>query len=1001
MGENPRGFLQGALPHGAGNIARTTAIDYNADGIDENMIRRTFYVLYFLHGFFALTCQVLWHRELLLIFGGSTFSTVVILVAYMAGLALGNLYASRWLAPARPVGVLLAITMAALAAYIFFIPAIFSLLKMAAAFLFPWSLRVPALFLGAKALLVFLVLLVPASLIGAAFPLLVGQMERMGESHNVYIGKLNFLNSLGGVAGALVTGFWFIPGFGTDVSRMIAGLGFLLLAAVLFSLARKKAVAAKAAGMPSFGPASTEHENLPPAAALRRLLAFLFFASGFTALSYELLYNRLLIHFTGNSTYSFTLISSSFILGYALGSFVFYSFFKRTRSLRIFVYFFVALEFAIGLYHQLLPTLLPGLFASADRWRQALAAAGWSRLAAIVFTRSLSSFFLVFIPSLCFGLIFPLVFALYIGSLKERPDDRGMGRLAGRLNAGNTFGSLLGPALTGLVLVALFSVSPTLRILSVLSMALALSLLCFWQFYHPGSRFKNLRPAILFALLAVLVTAVLPVADGLGLRRAKQSPADTILFYREGVHGTVSVAIDRKNVRILKINGTDEVPTDHDSLRAFRMLAYLPFMAHKRPQAILTIAFGGGITIGSVANAAVPRIHCVEICPDVLAAAPWFRRENNGVFRDPRVQIFLQDGRSFVQNTREYYDIIISDSTHPAAYDSWVLYTREFYRQCLERMPEDGLMAQWIPLHGLSLTDYRTILQTFARVFPHCSLFYTGSYSIILGSRQPISMGQDHFRFWTEGKRQIGAELAQVGIRTVNDLADCLLFNDKELRRFATGAAVSTDSHCPVQFAALRSDQSTDSFGDLLAAFADSISQRPAADRLLPQIRARRLIRLGRTPEALAYLRGLDPGTKSAETDFLQHEVMKEMAFLDVSSRFRQMDNDEALALLQFYVKSFPDQGYFRAVLGYLYFRNKDWARAREHAAISLQLSPWDAAVQNIVLSMALNLRDAAMAQRSVANLRRIAPDNSEYASLEDQVRKVFARQTAPIAKIR
>lgn len=966
------------------------------------MIRRTFYAIYFVHGFFALTCQVLWHRELLLIFGGSTFSTVVILVAYMAGLAWGNLYAGRWLRLARPVGVMLAITMAALAAYIFFIPAVFGLLKMAVAFLFPWSLRMPGLFLAVKTLLVFLVLLLPASLIGAAFPLLVSQMERLGEFRNIYVGKLNFLNSFGAAVGALLAGFWLIPSFGTEVSRAFAGTGFLLLAGALFFISRRKTaetVAMKTTGAGSCEPVTAEGETPLPGNGLRRLLGFLFFASGFTALSYELLYNRLLIHFTGNSTYSFTLISASFILGYAIGSLVFYSFFKRIRSLRIYVYAFVVLEIVVGLYHQLLPAFLPGFFAGADRWRQALGAAGWGRLTAILFTRSLSSFFLVFIPSLCFGLLFPLVFALYFGSLSKRPDDRTIGRLAGRLNAGNTFGSLLGPVCTGLGLIALFRVSPTLRLISAVSMALGLGLFYFWQFHLPGSRPRNLRPAILLTLLVALTAAMLPVADGLGRLRAKQSPADAILFYREGVHGTVSVAVDRKNVRILKINGMDEVPTDHDSLRAFRMLAYLPFMVHTQPQAVLTIAFGGGITIGSVANTATARMHCVEICPDVLAAAPLYIQENNGVFRNPQVRIFLQDGRSFIQNTREFYDVIISDSTHPAAYDSWVLYTREFYHQCLERLNGDGLMAQWIPLHGLSPADFRIILNTFAQVFPHSSLFLTGSYSVILGSRRTISLKQENFRFWTGSKKQIGVELMQVGIRTLDDLAESLLFQDEEFRRFAAGAAISTDSLCPVQFAALHIEQNADSFSDLLAAFADFVSPRPASARLLAQIWARRLIQLGRTQEALVYLRNLDPAARNAETNFLQYKIMKEMAYQDVSSRFRKMAAADALALLQFYVKAFPDEGYFRAILGYLHFRNKDWAQAKSHAAASLGLSPWDAAIQKIVLPMALHLRDMKLAWQSVANLRRIDPNNSEYAGLENQVRELFARGTAPMAR--
>jgi spermidine synthase len=614
----------------------------------------------------------------------------------------------------------------------------------------------------------------------------------------------------------------------------------------------------------------------------------------------------------------------------------------------------------------------------------------------LLFTRSFSAFLLVLIPSLCFGMLFPLVFALYFGSLGEPPGERIMGRLAGRLNAGNTFGSLLGPALTGMVLIAWFRVSPTLRILSVLSMALGLGLLFFWQFHQSGRRATNLRPVVLVSSLAALLAAVLPVTDGLGLLRAKQSPADAILLYREGVHGTVSVAIDRKNVRVLKINGTDEVPTDHDSLRAFRMLAYLPFMAHPGPRSILAVAFGGGITLGSVANTAIPRIHCVEICPDVLAAAPWYLEENNGVWRNPRVHIFLQDGRSFIQNTRESYDIIISDSTHPVSYDSWVLYTREFYEQCLARLPADGLMAQWIPLHDLTPSDYRIILQTFAAVFPHCRLYFTGSYSIVLGSRRALALTRGNFLYWTGSKERIKEELAQVGIRALDDLEECLLFQDDEFRRFAARAAVSTDSHCPIQFAALRSAGSTSSLGDLLAAFADFLAPRPASSRLLAQIRARRLIKIDKAQEALAYLRGLEPGERSTESHYLLHEIEKEMALQEVSARFRKMDAGEALAKLQYYAGQFPDQGYFRAVWGYLHFKRKDWAQAREHAAAALRLSPWDATIQKMVLPMALSMGDASLAGRAIANLRRIAPDNRQYTELQKQAREFLARESAP-----
>ncbi|MHC4480279.1 MAG: spermidine synthase, partial [Planctomycetota bacterium] len=56
--------------------------------------------LFFLSGVAALTYQIVWTKELALIFGVTVYATSAVVTAYMAGLALGSLYfgrvADRW-----------------------------------------------------------------------------------------------------------------------------------------------------------------------------------------------------------------------------------------------------------------------------------------------------------------------------------------------------------------------------------------------------------------------------------------------------------------------------------------------------------------------------------------------------------------------------------------------------------------------------------------------------------------------------------------------------------------------------------------------------------------------------------------------------------------------------------------------------------------------------------------------------------------------------------------
>ena len=84
--------------------------------------------------------------------------------------------------------------------------------------------------------------------------------------------------------------------------------------------------------------------------------------------------------------------------------------------------------------------------------------------------------------------------------------------------------------------------------------------------------------------------------------------------------------------RILKVNGMGEVPTDHASIKIFRLLGNLPMILHSDPRQVLVIAFGGGITLNSVLLHQPERVDCVEVVPGVVEAADFFARYNNYVF---------------------------------------------------------------------------------------------------------------------------------------------------------------------------------------------------------------------------------------------------------------------------------------------------------------------------------------------------------------------------------
>jgi hypothetical protein len=254
--------------------------------------------------------------------------------------------------------------------------------------------------------------------------------------------------------------------------------------------------------------------------------------------------------------------------------------------------------------------------------------------------------------------------------------------------------------------------------------------------------------------------------------------------------------------RTLRVNGAGEVPTDWASIRVFRLLGTLPMALHPDPREVLVIALGGGITLSAVERLAPQRIDCVEVVPGVVEAGPLFERFNHGVYRrlrQPPFELILDDGRNHVLRTERRYDVVISDSTHPATADSWVLYTREFYERCRSRLNPQGVFAQWVPLHGLGVPDYRTILRTVESVFPHATLWWSPGYSVVLATPTPLRL--DYPRLARRIADPIlAADLAEVGLGDPAAFVGALALDEAALAAWVGAGEINTDDRPLIGF---------------------------------------------------------------------------------------------------------------------------------------------------------------------------------------------------------
>jgi spermidine synthase len=174
-------------------------------------------IILFITGFAALVYEIVFIKTLSLILGQSIYAFSVMLAAFMFGIGIGSLFASKL--KGEPLW-LFALTQISIAAYsIVFIP----LLN---------NLNIPSFFIsrlpfylhsGAMILLSLAILIIPTSLMGLSFPVLLKHvMEEKNDKSQ--IGQLFAYNTLGGLFGSLAAGFIFLPGIGVSATLIIAAL---------------------------------------------------------------------------------------------------------------------------------------------------------------------------------------------------------------------------------------------------------------------------------------------------------------------------------------------------------------------------------------------------------------------------------------------------------------------------------------------------------------------------------------------------------------------------------------------------------------------------------------------------------------------------------------------------------------------------------------------------------------------------------------------------------
>ncbi len=468
-------------------------------------------------------------------------------------------------------------------------------------------------------------LIPPTLLMGASLPAMSRWVKASPEGV-AWLGYFYGGNIAGAVLGAVLAGFYLLRLYDMAIGTYAAvainiAVGIAALAFARFAGAwpqtREEAILDEASPVAEVvETAPIETASPAPAWTIYVTLAL----SGLCALGAEVVWTRQLSLMLGATVYTFSIILAVFLSGLGIGSGVGAILAKRVNASIALGVCQCLLAAAAAWAAYTISTLIPApdfdptlLLGPIEIFLLDLTRCAWAILPAAIL----------------WGASFPLALGALAAASRgteSRHDDTGA--LVGATYAANTIGGIVGALAFSMILIPAIGTRASERCLIVISAIAALVILA------PLIRTSKIATAIILAAITIGGAGAWTVRDvpwlamAYGRRMNEYKDYNSRLLYMgEGRNSSIAVSEYPTGIRYFHVSGKVEATTETFDMRLQRMLGHLSALLVRKPESVLVVGFGAGVTAGTfVLHPDVKHITISEIEPLVPAASSQYFR---------------------------------------------------------------------------------------------------------------------------------------------------------------------------------------------------------------------------------------------------------------------------------------------------------------------------------------------------------------------------------------
>ena len=748
------------------------------------------YLAFFASGISGLIYQVVWVRAFGNVFGNTVHSAAIVVAVFILGLGAGSHLVGAWADErySREPGSLLRtygkfeIVIAMLGFAVSIALPRLGPISAFVSFYVPdasgWY--VPSVMTYIARVAISVVLLLPITmLMGGTLTLLIRHLVRQDVSvAPIWIARLYAVNTVGAALGSLLTDFALVPAVGLLRTQLVA-VALNVMAGVAALAVASRPNRRTVVRQSKRDSAPPRLDALPQRSSAVVLASLALGLAGFAGLGVEIVWFRHATILLGGFRTVFALLLTVVLTGIAVGAWAGGILARRTSRAA------ECLMLTQTLF--VVSTVTTMLFADAHRLETT------ARAATVAVPRFTEIWFnvaplieLAFVPSILMGLGFPLANALV------QQSEHLVARRAGVLYLANTIGAVCGSIAAGFVLLPWLGIQVTT---AVLSGASALSLVPLYLLSQSG-RIAIAAVPLLTAAAAIAACFVVP--PDFVIRRAVGSAAETqqLLTQHEGLTEVVTITESRDS-RLLLTNGHAMSSTAPLSQRYMRALAHVPLLMMEDPASVLVIGFGvGNTTHAATLHPSVRRVEVADLSRSILEYASYFDDANQGVLTDPRVTVFVNDGRQHLQTRADgAYDLITLEPPPISYAGAAALYSREFYQLARSRLSPRGFVSQWLPTYQVPTATALSMIRAFVDVFPRAVLLSGAQADLLLvgTARATIELEPERVAAALTRRPRVRDDLQRLDLGSVREIAGSFVGSARTLEAATSGVRPVTD----------------------------------------------------------------------------------------------------------------------------------------------------------------------------------------------------------------